>query len=129
MLSTKKVKTNIDYLRHILDTLGNLMGTDNYKESIEWLDAIQEELNAAKEVVTSKEDEITVLEEEVASLKSELQDAEDDPEYENEIDAGIGYINWESDSLPLQSLMETLDEKLNLKKINPLKIENLLNAL
>lgn len=122
-------KTNIDYLRHILNTLGNLMGENNYKESIEWLDAIQEELVASKNRMTDMEDEITVLENNIDELKNELREAEEEPEYANEIDAGIGYIKYDADALPLQSLMETLDEKLNLKKISPLKIENLLNAL
>lgn len=111
-------KSNINYLRHILDTLGNLMGEDNYKESIEWLDAIQAELDVANEKleianrsVELYKDEAEDWEDKYNSCKQELTDLKNE-EPTGLIRAGIGTIKWESDNLQLQAIMENLDQKL-----------------
>lgn len=126
-------KTNIDYLRKILDTFGNLMGENNYVESIEWLDAIQSELDVANE-------KVEVLGKNVEQYKKEASDWEDDYQECNQkltecqdtqpvglIRAGTGDIRWEADNIQLQGLMEVLEEKI--KRHTPLKIENILTAL
>lgn len=131
MSITKKEKTNVDYLRHILDTLGNLMGADNYKESIEWLDAIQDELNVAKSVVTDKEDEITSLEEDTSNLKTELNEKEEESEYEDSIDTKMGKaenIRWSAPNLACKTMMEELGEAIS-RGVQVQKIENVLRAL
>lgn len=103
-------KSNIDYLRHILDTLGNLMGENNYKEAIEWLDAIQAEMDVAK-------NDLEEAERKAERYKDDALDWEGLTDLENEeptglIRAGIGTIKWKSDNLQLQAIMENLDEKL-----------------
>lgn len=110
MPAITKEKTNIDYLRECIK------GND---EANEFLDGI----------VAEHSRDISHLNHKINGLKEQLDEEQPEAEYANAIDAGIGEIKWEADALPLQSLMETLCEKLNLKKINPLKIENLLNAL
>lgn len=129
-----KEKTNIDYLRHILDTLGNLMGPDNYKESIEWLDAIQNELDVANEKqkaceseLTDKEDEIYTLEEKVTSLQNQIEEEKEERDYEDEIDTGMEPLRWSCGNIAIKSMMEALEEKL--PKVGHRKIENILNAL
>lgn len=131
-------KTNIDYLRHILNTLGNLMGENNYKESIEWLDAIQteldvvkEKLEAAEKLLTDKEDEITGLEEDIANQKTELKEQQEQAEYEDSIDTGMGKkedIRWEAPNLACKTMMEELGEAIS-RGITVQKIENVLRAL
>lgn len=110
-------KTNIDYLREFI------VGND---EANEFLDGVVKDLDQLRSEVENASEESTDLEDQISNLKVEVRDLEG-KNYRNYIDAGIGTIGWESDSLPLQSLMETLEEKL--KKHSPLKIENLLNAL
>lgn len=119
MPAITKEKTNIDYLRECIK--GNI-------EANEFLDAIVADRDRLISSIEDAAEENTEMDDKISSLKGEIRQLEG-KSYKNTIDAGIGYINWEADALPLQSLMETLDEKLNLKKINPLKIENLLNAL
>lgn len=111
-------KSNIDYLRHILDTLGNLMGENNYKEAIEWLDAIQAEMDVAKNDLKEAEkkaerykDDALDWEDKYDTCREELTDLENE-EPTGLIRAGIGTIKWESDNLQLQAIMENLDEKL-----------------
>ncbi len=119
MPSITKEKTNVDYLRELIK--GN-------EEANEFLDAIvNDQSRLISEIEYASETELD-LNDEISTLKGEIRDLEG-KNYRNYIDAGIGNIGWEADALPLQSLMETLDENLNLKKISPLKIENLLNAL
>lgn len=119
MPSILREKTNIDYLREYIK--------DNV-EANEFLDAIVAEQDRLISEIVDASEEHTGLNDKISSLEGDVRDLTG-KNYRNYIDAGIGHIGWEADALPLQSLMETLDEKLNLKRINPLKIENLLNAL
>lgn len=126
-------RNNVDYLRYILDTLGNLMGENNYKESIEWLDAIQAELDMANEKVEAASKDIEHYKKEASDWEDEYQECKgklrecEDAEPVGLIRAGIGEIRWEADNIQLQGLMEVFEEKL--KTHTPLKIESLLNAL
>lgn len=134
----KKEKTNIDYLRHILDTLGNLIGENNYKESIEWLDSIQAELDVAKEkaeaaerLATDKEDEVTTLEDDISNLKTELKEKVEQADYEDTINTQMGNgenIRWEAPNLACKTMMEELGEAIG-RGVQVQKIENVLRAL
>lgn len=130
-------KRNIDYLRHILDVLGNLMGEKNYKESIEWLDAIQVELDAVRsqrDTFISKnielESDLSYKEERLSELKELLEGFKNGDGLANQIDTMMGpkeVLYWSCDNLAIESLMNTLGDKL--QKHGHIKIENLLNAL
>lgn len=124
-------KTNAQYLRHILDTLGNLMGPNNYKESIEWLDAIENEIKEKEVIIKDMQKDIDILEGEVKEeeeraegYKIELHEMEEAEELNQTIDTGLGPqgdLKWQCDNISIQSLMETLDEQLAMT--SPLEIE------
>lgn len=105
-------KSNIDYLRE------QIKGND---EANEWLDAISKELDEAKGSVN--------LESAVAeSLRGELDGFECGYGLSNTLDAGMGEINWQSDSPQLESMMEELGEAID-RGIIPVDIEGILRAL
>jgi hypothetical protein len=120
-------KNNIDYLRHILDTLGNLMGEDNYRESIEWLDAIQDEMIEKDGLVASHKDEVTVCEEQQTNLRSQLAEFTTGEGLANEIKTGMEPLFWDCNNIGIQGLMETFGKKLN--KIGHIKLESALSSL
>lgn len=119
-------KSNIDFLRQILDA--NLKGFDEgaYTEAIEFLDSIEEDISDLKREIDDEKDEVRLLELKNNDLQNEINDAEANKR-EYTIQAGIGTICWEADNIQLQSLMETLGVKV--RKHTPLKIEEVLSSL
>jgi hypothetical protein len=73
-----------------------------------------------------------------SDLKKQLDDAqnevdelqkkfdEKEADYDNTINAGIGEINWQSDNLQLQLVMEALAEKI--QSVGPLKVLRILEV-
>lgn len=118
-------KTNIDYLRNIIDANEKNFEEDNYKEASEFLDAIQEDNDDFKMEQDNKKDEIKDFEKEILSLESRMLEMDDEPK--NKINAGIGIIKWESDNIQLQYIMEALEEKL--KTNSPNSIVDHINAM
>lgn len=87
----KSEKTNIEHLRDIIEK-----EMFNKVEALEFLDAIEDELE---------------------KTSSELDDANDgvrEYEGENTIDCGIGNIEWSADNIQLIALMENLEERIKL---------------
>lgn len=115
-----KKKTNIDYLRDILDKDLKKYDESSYDEAIEFLEAIEKEVEDLKESEQEAKDE-------AGGLQRELQEIEDDKEYSDIIHAGIGDIEFKADNLALKGVMEALDSAL--QKTPPVKIEKILEAL
>lgn len=130
-------KSNIDYLRHILDTLGNLMGENNYKESVEWLDAIQKEqsefeggITNLKFEIKTKEDDERYKDERIEELKEQISEYKTGEGLANQIDTRMGdkeILYWHCDNIAIQSLMETFEEKLY--KLGHIQLEAALTVL
>lgn len=119
-------KSNIDFLRQILDKYLKQYDEGAYSESIEFLEAIAEEMDEFKKEIDHAEDENDKLEIRITELKSEIEDLESDNK-EFTIQAGIGAIGWSADNIQLRGLMQVLGDKI--KSHTPLKIENILTAL
>ena len=109
-----KEKTNVEHLHDLL--------TKGQDERLEFLEAIKAEMKAKDETIAS-------LQKIVDTHELESNDEDDDEQYSDEIDAGIGTIEYriETGNIQLQSLMEVFEEKI--KKYGSLKIENILSAL
>lgn len=122
-----KKKTNVDFLRDILDK--NLKEYDEsaYVEAIEFLDAIQEDIDDLNSEITSHKDEVLAKDEDIRELNSQISEFETREGVCNVINAGIGEIKWDADNLQLIGLMETLGDKI--KQHTPLKILNLLTVI
>lgn len=103
-------KTNIEHLRSIIDA-----EMFNKEEALEFLDSIESEIEQAQSETNS---EISKLEEKVEELENE--------ELGNEIECGIGKIQWEADNLQLELLMENLEERI--KEYGPLKTMRMLQV-
>jgi chromosome segregation ATPase len=130
-------KTNAQYLRHILDTLGNLMGANNYKESIEWLDALEKELSDAKEDgktaaerVGDLEADVDTQQERITELAGQLEEFKTGEGLANKIDTYMGEndtLLWDCGNIAIQGLMETFGEKL--QKHGHIKMQSFINCL
>ena len=113
----KKEKTNIEYLREMLNT--NM--SDSYREeALEFLEAVEKEQKAYRE-------KITVLETDPESLVDEEDEESSDHHYLEWIETGMEPLGWTCPNLAIQGLMEVLGDKL--QKHGHLKIEAHLNAL
>lgn len=99
------MKSNMDYLKEFIE--GN-------EEALEFLEAIENEhTDEVDDLKTQLEDK----DEEISDLKSDLEDAKEeaDRSYFEVIDCGIGTIEYSTDNLKLQSIMEDFKEKLEHK--------------
>lgn len=95
-----KSKTNIDWLRQVIERSEKEMDSNEYKEAIEFLDAVQEDMDDLKKESENKGEQIKFLQTEVDDNEREI------------IQAGIGTIQWQSDNIQLQGLMESIQEAL-----------------
>lgn len=94
-------KTNIEHLRAIIDE--KLFDKD---EALEFLEAIEDELKEA-------DDKCSDLEIELNSANDKVKELEDEEwESENTIECGIGKIEYTTDNLQLEILMENLEERI-----------------
>jgi SMC interacting uncharacterized protein involved in chromosome segregation len=115
-MSTKK--SNIDWLRQVIERSEKTTDTDEYKEAIEFLDAVQEEFDDLEKESEDKDDKIKSIgvecdekDSEIRNLESRMDEMHDEPTWTT-IKAGIGTIEWKSDNIQLQYVMEALGEAL-----------------
>jgi chromosome segregation ATPase len=108
-------KTNIDYLRDMLD---KNMGEPYKDEDLEFLESIEDEVKELEKQVDDKNDEIKSLESDIDEKQTEINSLENDGPNWEVIQAGIGTIEWYSDNIQLQGLMEALEEKLKTSSPN-----------
>lgn len=133
-------KTNIEYLRSIIDELAKSpieefnMGTDfkdeKIKEAYEFLDAVESE---SKE----KADEIATLKKEIDALQSSEDEESDDPEESYDFNdfewkdlAGMGAVGYAfsgNTGLNIQMEVEDFFEKLHAKYALPTPKEKLIH--
>lgn len=111
-------KTNIEHLRDLIK--------DN-NEAIEFLDAIQEELENEKAASDNFKDEVRYLESAKNELENEISYLKEEMECNNFIKTPQGIIKWEADNLQHIAILEALSEKINSK--SPIEIEAAINAL
>lgn len=111
-----KEKTNIEHLHSLL--------TKGQEEKLEFLEAIKAEMAAKDETIATLTKRVLELEDEYG-----CENAPDEDEFTDEINTGIGVIDYriETGNLQLTSLMEVFEEKI--KKHTPRKIEQVLEAL
>lgn len=117
-------KTNIDWLRQIIEKSENGFDTNDYKEATEFLDAIQEDTDDLNKEISDQKDEIKSLESDIDDKQGEINNLVNEESAWSIIQAGIGTIEWYSDNIQLQSIMEALEEKL--KTTSPNRIVELL---
>ncbi len=84
------------------------------EEDLEFVDAIADGVD---DLMEEHESEIEKKDDEIEELK---EDNDDEDEFQNTINAGIGTIDWNSDNLQLIDLMERLTEAL--KTVPPNKL-------
>ena len=113
-MATTKEKTNIEHLHDLL--------TKGQDERLEFLEAIKAEM-------ADKDKKIESLQKQIETLEAEYDGEPDEDEFTDEINTGIGVIDYriETGNLQLTSLMEVFEEKI--KKHTPRKIEQVLEAL
>ena len=108
-------KTNIEYLRDIIDMH---IGQANKDEALEFLESIETDQSELKDEIKDLED------------KLEYGD-DDEPEYDCEIDVRMGAndnLYWKCNNMAGKQMMEELGEAIG-RGIPLLKIENVLRAL
>lgn len=99
------MKSNMEYLKELIE------GND---EALEFLEAIE---NEHTDEVDDLKSQIKDKDKEISDLKSDLEDAKEeaDMSYFEVIDCGIGTIEYSTDNLKLQSIMEDFKAKLEHK--------------
>jgi len=100
-------KTNIEFLQDIINA-----ESFNKEEALEFLDSIQDEQKELQEELDGANDEVKDLEEKITNLERDLSEAEEQ-EYGFELKCGIGTIEYNSDNLQLQMIMEALGEQIS----------------
>lgn len=108
-------KTNVQYLRELI--------TVGHEERIEFLEAIETELD-------NKNERILELEGELEEAGPDENAEQEEPEYANSEDIYLGSaeeLKWDCANLAVQEMMEVLVKKV--KKYGPLTIESLLNTI
>lgn len=103
----KPEKTNTEFLREVISkTLAS--NSENYDEINEFIDAIESEVVDYKDVITSLEQQLNSKDSEIGELALELENR---PYGYTTIDCGIGTIEYKTDNLKLQLLMEEFKER------------------
>jgi hypothetical protein len=105
-------KTNFEHLKDIC------VGND---EALEFIEAAENDFDEMK---SDLKKQLYDAQDEVDELPKKFDEKEAD--YDNTINAGIGEINWQSDNLQLQLVMEALAEKI--QSVGPLKVLRLLEV-
>lgn len=107
-MANEKKKSNVEYLRAILEELGKEDMGDEYRtekmnEGFEFVDEIEGDLKD----IDNLGDDIKKLEEENRSLESELSEMEDNP-HEEEVFLGLDtlYYRLEKGNLKIQMQLE-----------------------
>jgi predicted nucleic acid-binding Zn-ribbon protein len=97
------MKTNMDYLKELIE--GN-------EEALEFWEAVRDEITDLNDEVSNLEEEVEDKESKITKLENELLNTEFEGEV---IDCGIGTIEYRTDNLKLQSIMEDFKEQLEHK--------------
>lgn len=106
----KKEKTNIDFLRDIIKELA-YVDSEKGKEGLEFLDAIDQEMNdSANE---DAERELEIAEERIEELEGELDELKEKPDTD-EYFVGLDtiYIGYQHGNLKIQQQVESFIERL-----------------
>lgn len=93
------MKSNIEYLREDIDKLGDGELKDQLHE---WAEAVGHEMDGLRDDMDKKQERIEELEEET----------EEEILSYTTIPCGIGEINYQTDNLQLQQLMEALAQRI-----------------
>lgn len=110
-------KTNFEYLKDIC------VGND---EALEFIEAAEKDYSSITEQWNADSKRVSELETANEELMISVSELEEDPDYPDTINAGVGEIDWHSDNLQLRLIMEALGEKI--KSIGPLKCLRLLEV-
>jgi hypothetical protein len=104
------VKTNIDYLRDLVED----------DEALEFIDAIEKEMEALNERIDDVKDDLDKCEADNESLRDQLDNKRSD----NEINCGIDTLYWQADMgcYPVTEVMNALEEAFT--KYSPAEIVN-----
>lgn len=102
-MKKKKDKTNIDFLREIIDGF-KAIDLEKGEEALEFLNAIQNEF-------WEKGEQISELQ---LAAKEEDEDDEKDPEYDNSDFVGLDTLSWKLDNgnIKIQQQMESFIQRL-----------------
>lgn len=101
----KPGKTNTEFLREVISkTLAS--NSENYDEVNEFIDAIEDDITDFKDEIKSLQLEVNEKETIISNMEDEIRDGDFE-----EIDCGIGIIEYRTDNLKLQLLMEDFKEK------------------
>jgi len=95
-------KTNIEHLRDIINK--EMFMKD---EALEFLEAIEDEIKDLEDDETLQ-GELDTANERIIELENEVEEME----LGNKIECGIGYIQWETDNVQLELIMEALEERI-----------------
>jgi hypothetical protein len=109
-------KTNFEYLKDIC------AGND---EAIEFIEAAEKQHTDLQDLYKKEQEDNRSLTSENDELEGRVTEFEEGPAYPNTIKAGIGEINWQSDNLQLQLVMEALGQKIT--SVGALKVLRLLD--
>jgi len=104
-------KTNIQYLRELI--------SDN-DEAIEWLDAIQDELDESIKDNRYAEERIT-------ELRNQLEEYKTGEGLANQINTGMETLYWDCNNIAIEGLMEDFGDKLF--KVGHIKVHEAISAL
>lgn len=95
-------KSNFDFLRQLIK---NGMPAEKHREEAEeFLDAVKKEMDGLRDRIESLKEEYQCDEDAILFRHTE------EPRW---IEAGVGYIEWDSNNFKLIQIMETLEDKLN----------------
>lgn len=97
------MKSNMDYLKEFIE--GN-------EEALEFWEAVRDEITDLNDEVSKLEEDVEDKESEITKLENELSNTEFEGEV---IDCVIGTVEYRTDNLKLQSIMEDFKEKLEHK--------------
>lgn len=111
-MKNKKEKTNIDFLRDILNGFAAI-DSEKSHEGMEFLDAIQNEIWELSEEKTEAADELKKAEEEISDLRSTISNLEDNPDTE-EFFVGLDtiYIGYQNRNLKIEQQVESFIQRL-----------------
>jgi predicted RNase H-like nuclease (RuvC/YqgF family) len=118
-----KIKSNIEELRKILNEV-TFKDESAKEEAIEFLDAVDEEVDEMTDEIDSLNDEVKNGEDKIEELTEENKEID----YSEQIECGIGTIEYNVDNLQLCQLMESLgtviEKKGSLQTLQLLEASN-----
>ena len=112
-------------LKHLMEEFKDKVEIYNPENIIKHLDAYkgEDELSEQKDEVDELEARVKELEEENGELEDKVEELEDNP-FGDEIDCGLGTIEYTADNLLLEQLMENLKDAI--QSSTPLEVMRML---